>query len=282
MSNKILQSILDEKINNFKFAFQTTSKNIFWNEEQHKLIHPGEYGTYRESICKDFLRMLIPHRLDLSTGFIINDNDQISTQCDIIVFDANSTPLIQNSERQRFFPVETITAIGEVKSNLSKADFKTALNKLAKNKQLREKIVTPTIIRREHNGEFDPKNYCYDNIFSFLICNKLDFDIKNICNDLNDFYDSSIEPWQKHNLILSIEDGLIAYCDKYDKTLMYPYIQNEGVLKNRIVIPNFNKTCHFNFFASYIFMGTSSTSIYYPDLTNYISDFTGGLNKDEQ
>lgn len=95
-------------------------------------------------------------------------------------------------------------------------------------------------------------------------------------------YDKEIEPWQKHNLILSIEDGLIAYYDKNDKTFMYPFTQSEGALKNRMVMPDTNKDCHFNYFASYVFMGTSSASIYYPDLTNYISKWTGGLNQNEK
>lgn len=206
MGNIILQSILDEKIENFRLAFQSTSKNIFWDENENRLIHSGEYGAYRESICKDFLRMLVPHRLEISSGFIINDDDKVSTQSDIIIFDSNSTPLIENSERQRFFPVETIAAIGEVKSNLTKSALKEALNKLAKNKQLREKIKSPSKIKRDHEGGFDPKNYSYDSLFSFLICNKLDFDISNICNEINGFYDQEIQPWHKHNLILSIED----------------------------------------------------------------------------
>ncbi|MBK8982893.1 MAG: hypothetical protein IPM38_11365 [Ignavibacteria bacterium] len=53
MSNKIFESILDEKISFFKFTFEQTAKNIFI-EDGGKLIHPGEYGTYRENACKDF------------------------------------------------------------------------------------------------------------------------------------------------------------------------------------------------------------------------------------
>src|ERR1700748_1622761 len=118
MSNKIFQSILDEKIEFFKFAFQQTSKNIFWDEAKKQLIHPGEYGMYREAVCKDLLRLFIPGRLDIGNGFLINDVGDISTQCDIIVYDKNATPLIENTERQRFYPVETVSSIGEIKSDL--------------------------------------------------------------------------------------------------------------------------------------------------------------------
>ena len=281
MGNKILQSILDEKIENFRLAFEKTSKDLFWNEEDKKLIHPGEYGTYRESVCKDFLRMLTPHRLDISTGFLINDSEEISTQCDIIIYDAQSAALIENSDRQRFFPVETTVGIGEIKSNLSKAEFKLAINKLANNKRMREKIKDPVPIKREHSGSFSPSTYHYDSIFSFLICKKFDFNIDNLCNDLNSYYNPDIQPWQKHNLILSMEDGLYAYYDENDKTMMFP-IHRGKTLKNRFVKPDGNRNCHFNYFSSYFFLAMSSISIYYPEITNYITEWTGGLVQNEK
>ncbi|MEN6453333.1 MAG: DUF6602 domain-containing protein [Prolixibacteraceae bacterium] len=279
MSNKIFQSILDEKIENFRLAFGQTSKELFWNEEEKKLIHPDEFGMYRESVCKDFLRLLTPRRLEIASGFLINDSEEISTQCDIIIYDAQSTALIENSDRQKFFPVETTVGIGEIKSNLSISDFRIALNKLAKNKIMREKMKTPVSIKRESLGEFSPSSYHYDSIFSFLICKKLDFNIESLCNDLNSYYDSDIKPWQRHNLILSIENGLFAYYDENDKTMMFP-IHRGKELKNRYVKPDSNINCHFYYFASYFFLAMSSISIYYPEITNYIDKWTGGLNYD--
>jgi len=281
MGNRILQSILDEKIELFKLAFEKTSKEIFWDEEEKRLIHPGEYGVYREAICKEFLRLLTPQYLEMNTGFLITPDEDISTQCDIIIYDAINTPFIENSERQRFFPVETVVAIGEIKSTISKADFKKAINKMARNKLLREKLKEPSIIKRGHKGNFDPTNYAYDNIFSFLICKKLDFNIENIASEINEYYEEEIEPRQKHNLILSIEDGLLAYFDNNGKTLMHPILPKEGVLKNRFVIPDANPEVHFQFFSSYFFMTTSSISIYFPDLSNYLNKLNGGKNINE-
>ena len=65
MGNKIFKAILSEKIERFKWAFQQTSKEIFWDEKSGDLIHPGEFGSYRESICKDYLRLIIPSRLEI-------------------------------------------------------------------------------------------------------------------------------------------------------------------------------------------------------------------------
>lgn len=61
---------------------------------------------------------------------------------------------------------------------------------------------------------------------------------------------------------------------------MYPYLKNEGSLKNRFVVPTSNKNCHFHYACSYIFMGTSSGSLFYPEMSHYLSG-TGGLNYDQ-
>lgn len=282
MGNRVTQTILDEKIEMFKLSFEKTSKEIFWDETEQKLIHPSEYGTYREAICKDFLRLLTPEYLEINTGFLINTSEEISTQCDIVIFDSQSSPLIENTERQRFYPVETTVAIGEIKSTMSKSEFKSAINKLARNKRMREQINGSSSIKRKHEGEFNPKEYIYDNLFSFLICKKLNFNIDNLPIEINSYYESDIEPRQKHNLILSIDDGLLAYIDGNGKTLMYPWMPKDGALRNRFVIPDDNKDIHFHFFSSYFFMSTSSISIYFPDLSLYLTNIKGGINKDEQ
>jgi hypothetical protein len=106
-------------------------KNIFSNDNG-KLIHPGEFGIYREAICKRFLEFIIPKKLSIDNGFLINTNNEVSTQCDIVIYDSKHTPLVQSNELQRFFPIETVCAIGEVKSTLSKAQLKETLLKLSK------------------------------------------------------------------------------------------------------------------------------------------------------
>lgn len=275
MGNKVFKSLIDEKIEIFKHAFQKTSSVAFYNDDDKKLIHPGEYGTYRESICKDFLKLFIPLRLDIGNGFLINSFEEISTQCDIVIYDKNNTPLIENSERQRFFPVETICAIGEIKSDLSKVQFKKALNKLARNKQLRDKIHDAVAIKKEHMSQFEPQKNCYDSVFSFLICNKLNFKLDELTNEIDSFYDSDIDSCHKHNLILSIEDGLLTYYVSGNKTFPYPSLMNT-VHKNRFIKPLTNKNSHFYIASSYMFMGTSSNSVYFPDMVNYMSGYMGG------
>ena len=131
MSINVFEKLLIEKIENFKSAFAETAEGVFFNDDG-KLIHPGEFGRYRENICKQFLKFVTPARLDIGTGFIINTSNEVSHQCDIIIYDAQNTPLLESEEKQFFFPVETIAAVGEIKSVLSKKALSEAIQKLEK------------------------------------------------------------------------------------------------------------------------------------------------------
>ena len=275
MPSKIFDALLKEKTDIFKQAFTNISKQVFWDEKQNRLFHPGEYGMYRESICKDFIRFVIPRRLEIDQGFLINSIGEISNQCDIIVFDAQTAPLIETGERQRFYPIESVCAVGEVKSELSKAEFIDAINKLGKLKTFRNAIQKPFILHSENKNSFDPINQHTDQIFSFLICQKLNFNISDLVSDFNSMY--TIPPYHRHNLILSIEDGLFLYYDKNNYSVPYPYF-NGAPLKNQHIISNFSDDIHFKIFSNNLFLGTSSATIIFPEISHYIEFPTTGIN----
>jgi len=271
----IFERLLSEKINLFVNHFKKESTRLFYDENNKVLIHPGEYGLYREKICKEFLRNFTPLQYDFGTGFVINSYNEISSQCDIIIYDPRFTPLIQASELQTFYPVESIVAIGEVKSTLSKQNCISALEKLSKIKKMREKIKHPVICDpKEPKKSYDPKNYHYDQVFTFLICEKLDFRYEKLANELNEIYEKkNIDVTHRHNLILSIDDGLICYRDNNNTAMMYP-LHNEKQLKNSIMTAE-NKDIYFKTFASYFFIGTSGTRRLFPEISDYMGSIQG-------
>ncbi|UUC92680.1 DUF6602 domain-containing protein [Comamonas sp. C11] len=279
MPSSIFTALLDEKIRTFVAAYQQTAHQVFFDEQSKKLRHAGEYGAFRELVVREFLRFFTPGRLDIHNGFIITATDKVSTQCDVVVYDAKNTPLIESGERQRFFPVESACIVGEIKSRLSKVQLKDALNKLARIKALREEVPAPTVLKRDREGPFDPVNYAYDQLPTFLICERLDFDLGQLPNQIDSLYDSSVERRHRHNLILSLQDGLIAYADKANKTLMFPEVSGRitpnglsphEMFRNRFVIPKQGDLSHIRTFCSYMFLLSSSTTILYPDITSYM------------
>ena len=93
MASEVFLALLREQVDVFRAAFSTTATEVFFDTATGRLRHTGEYGTFRESIVRDFLKFLVPRSLDMSTGFVITSTDLVSTQCDVVVFDSRSTPL---------------------------------------------------------------------------------------------------------------------------------------------------------------------------------------------
>lgn len=201
MGNKKFITMLERQIDLFVGTFQDDADNLFKGEYDGRLIHPGEYGMYRERCFKALLQNVLSREEKVSDGFIITSfNDTVSTQCDVLVRNANSVPLTDNGI-VNFYPVEDVYAIIEVKSNLSKADFKKSLRKLAENKKLSDHRMIGTKLKSS-------RFLNYDYIPSFLICNKLDFRIRDL--NFDEIYEG-IERRYWHNAILSILDGALSY-----------------------------------------------------------------------
>lgn len=202
MFNEIYMAIFQRKLNDFVNIFSGDAKKIFHSDlARNNLIHSGEFGQYRERAVKEVLSVLLKSEYAISDGFIITANNKISTQCDIIVHKKEVPPLISNNIA-KMFPVEDVRIIGEIKSDINNlSTFKKILIKLAENKMLLEERKSQSVQRQINQKQ-------YDTIGSFLVCNKLGFDINEI--DYKKIY-KGIPRKFWHNMILSINDGALLY-----------------------------------------------------------------------
>lgn len=280
MGNEVFTRLFSEQANIFKAAFSTVSTELFFDPDTKRLRHSGEYGTYRESIVREFFNFIVPRSLEISTGFIITSQNDVSTQCDVVVFDPRMTPLYQEGGRQRFFPVETAFCVAEVKSSVSRKEFSDALNKLAAIKALGERILNPTILGVGHNRRFDPENHPYDLVPTVLICQDLKFSLNDIENDINNLYNSDVLNRHKHNMVLSVNDGLLLYHDKNGKSLPYPRIGGSD-LPHRFMYPSEGSDIHLKLFATYLFLLTASKTKLYPEIADYLWPGEGGYISDQ-
>lgn len=281
--NQVFTALLSEKIEFFKSSFCMSTRSTFVDPATGRLFHPAEFGTYREKILRDFLRLCVPARLDIGTGFLINASGDISTQADIVIYDPSAIPRVESSEHQRFFPVEGVCAIGEVKSHLSKKGLRDALKKLAGVKAKADYVSSTIPIYRDRaisSKAFDRENIPYDQVFSFLVCESFDFDPSSLATDVASWYESDTKNHHKHNMVLSISDGLLLYVDENKKSWMYPTNANRRV-KNRFISPDKNTSLHFHYFCSYMYQAITSTTILFPEMTEYMPQLVGGLNYDE-
>jgi hypothetical protein len=280
MASQAFIALLNEKIERLRYSFKQSANQIFY-DSNGKLIHPGEYGTYREAVVREFLRSFVPGRLSIGTGFIINSLGDISAQSDVVIYDAANTPMLENDEKQRLFPVETVCGVGEVKSDVDRTNLKTAFQKLAKVKEIRRGIQNPVPIKRDYARDHGRLAHPFDQIPTFLICQRFDFDLADFPAETEAWYDASSPREFRHNMVLSIEDGLLLYFDDNSKSIMYPTF-NGKILLPRFVKPVENPVVHFHLFCSYIFMLTSSCTIFYPEITDYMPSVFGAMNINAQ
>ena len=192
MPNYIFNKILNRKLDTFYNVFSSDSESIFNTEG--KLYHPQEFGIYRERVLSDLIKTVIPQNFKISDGFIITPKNNLSTQTDIIIFNENNTPVI-NDGVLRFFPIESVHAVGEVKSIIrSKKELKEILIKLSN-----QKMMDKDLSQNSENEDL--------RLVSFLVCKKIDFDFKNCFSEIYE----TIDDKYRHNMILSLEDGLVTY-----------------------------------------------------------------------
>lgn len=285
MPNRIFDSLVKEKIENFYNAYLKVSRQAFFSDE--KLIHAGEYGRYREKICSELLRFFVPNRISIGDGFVITIDDNVSSQCDLVLFDNLLTPQIQTNEMQTFYTIESVVGVIEVKSVLKLGDLRNALVKLAKVKDLRNRIDSPVIKLRAPNlsdKRFDSKINPQDNIFTALICEKFDFDKTKMEDIINEIYPNDIPPHNKHNLILSLDDGLILYnlsecielaskiSSPLDKTLNSDPILNGHSLKCSYLWADEYRS-HITNFLNYFTRTVQNITVMSPEIMLYATEF---------
>lgn len=270
MSNKILTSIVKEVFTNLVSGFDTSAE-IFKSEKG--LLHPGEFGDYREKLVIKALKLLLPNRLRIGSGFIITNTGDISTQCDIVIYDANFMPNIKNNQEIKFFPVEAVVAVGEIKSDIhSKQELNDYLLKLAKIKELREKTNDHEVgFRSTFKGEYDPINNPFDQLFTFLICNRF-VDLKPTSQGI--LYNEAILPRHRHNLVLSLNDGLFSYQTPSGNTKNLGFPIANGVANDNCWLPKDNKDfpIHTKVFAILFYNNVTATTVLSVDQSWYLAD----------
>ncbi len=220
MANDIINTLIEERIDVFRFAFSISAKALFRDDDKlNKIRHPGEFGVYREAIVRDFLQSFLPQKLAIDTGFVVNALGETSKQIDLVVYDPSFTPYLESKNRQRFFPVETVIAVGEVRSDVNRAQFEDALIRISEVKKMRANLPKEAGVVKKWYGlgdhEYDPDKIPFDQVFTFLLCNRINFPLRETFpSQLNEIY-KSVKYTHRHNAVLSLEDGLVHYVGEF-------------------------------------------------------------------
>ena len=94
------------------------------------ITHPTSIGTSHEGIIRRFLQKYIPKRLAVGEGFIIDQQNNPSKQCDIVIWShLDYAPYYREGDFV-ILPAEAVKAVIEVKTTLDKGQIISAYKNL--------------------------------------------------------------------------------------------------------------------------------------------------------
>lgn len=147
---------------------EEAAENMASNLRSKLLSHPGELGTAREQIIREFLAAHLPKRFEVATGFAFDCTGALSRQLDIVIFDSSVCPRFEISGGKLLFPCEAILAVGQVKSSLTSRDqFIHVLDNLASVRKL-DRTARGTAVDHRSQEVLSPSTNHLDQIFTFL------------------------------------------------------------------------------------------------------------------
>jgi hypothetical protein len=196
-------------------------------------FHPGEFGSHRELVSEIFLRPFTPDRYQITSGFILGENDydakDVDTdqesglaQCDILVIEKDLAPFCMHRELGQFYPIEATSTIGEIKSQLTISTFKHTLNQISRqSKEFRVAFDSKAFPKKPQRNEIwldeSESTLESEDVFRFplifLICRRfaLDEDSGTLPLWRKIFSAINADPSKRTipDLILSLTDGLL-------------------------------------------------------------------------
>ena len=108
-------------------------------QSRDSIPHSGEIGDLVERVFRDQLLEVLPEKVGISNGFVVDSEGKVSRQMDIILFDRQNTPRIFTSSGAQMFPVESTYACGEIKTEMNKKQLNDSFEKCLSYKRLHRK-----------------------------------------------------------------------------------------------------------------------------------------------
>jgi len=282
---QIVDKIVSSQLGMFATSFSNVARSVFYDENSQSIIHPGEYGMLRESLVRDLLTHFLPESVGVSQGFVVSPEGTVSSQCDIIIYSKIFSPKIHTPEQQRFFPVESVLAVGEVKSTVDSSTLRSALEKLVYIKEMRANLKKGAVAWSVFRdiGPYNPLGHHFDQLGTFLLADSFSCTKRTVVDCIRGSA-ADKHPTFQVNMVVSIKDYLVNYLDNGGKPWMYPVDVDEQkrvVPKNlplSFCLPVDDSLEHLKLFLRDMEILVSRTSILYPEFKDYFGGFAAIKN----
>jgi len=169
--------------------------------------HPGVVGTNREEAIRQILSEVLHNHFGIATGEIHSELG-CSNQIDIIIYDATTTNGFSINGVSKIIPGESVRAIVEVKSRLSKSKLLEGIDNI---KSALKVVPRPIDIMRSHIKPFNA-------IFAYQLNGN---SLNSLAANLNDIVDKN--PGTPVNLVAVLSSGLIHFDHDYSPYNYFPF-----------------------------------------------------------
>ena len=179
--------------------------------DERLVPHPGELGTGREEIIRQFLRAYLPKRFEISTGFAFDASGAVSQQLDIIIADSMVCPRFETAGGNRSYPCESVVAVGQVKSSItSRKELFEAIGNLESAKRL-DRSASGQAIDIRTQVPIEPGRNHLHQLFTFLFIAGDVMAKETAHQEIMDYIlTKPAHTWP--NVIFALNHFLVTYC----------------------------------------------------------------------
>lgn len=216
---------MNKKENSMKLntTFEKISRQfrIEFGEMVRETNHRLSSGEAREVALIQLLKKYLPKRVSVDRGFVIDALGNESKQIDVIIYDAQYGTVFDVSG-VKYFPCETVIAVGEVKSDVkSNRTLRDALGKIKSVKDLdrsnrnTNEIITGPGISLNNIVEFSPSLNHRDQIFGFIFTQTTMSEPSLLLELANYMRNSDRTKWL--NMFCAFDQVLVTYKNEKEK-----------------------------------------------------------------
>jgi hypothetical protein len=184
---------------------------------------PGLVGAAREVEVRRKLENLLPQKVAVASGCVIDSFGQTSNQADVVIHERDNCPVfsINGTPEATYIPCESVVVAGEIKSTLNTKELKDSVSKLQKIKGLQRALKDKTKFRSYGSSlmmqgadseSYDPIKKIKDQTYTFLLCQKFGLKQKTLAARYSKFCGEA-KPHLAPSIVLSLTDGVMMFAD---------------------------------------------------------------------
>lgn len=185
---------------------------------------PGLVGAAREKEIRSKLEMLLPQKVAVASGCVIDSFGHTSNQADVVIHERDNCPIfsINDTPEATYIPCESVVVAGEIKSTLNTKELKDSVSKLQKIKGLQRAFKDKTLFRSYGSSlmaqgadceVFDQVTKVTDQTYTFVLCQKFGLAQDTLAARYTEFCGEA-EPHLAPSIVLSLTDGIMMFADE--------------------------------------------------------------------